>query len=127
MKKVVEILFELQRLELKSEEDSVDRQAEIDAIRRRIPTPVLVNFDRFQVRGKKGVAIVRHDVCMECHLQIPRGVVASISTTEEGQRCGNCGRYLYLPAEEPAIPALAPARASKAEKPRRKRELTHAN
>src|SRR5205823_9447130 len=104
-------------------EDLVDRGTEIQGLRKKIPASLLVSYDRFQMRGKRSVSIVRHDVCNECHLQIPRGVVASLASGEEVQRCGNCGRYLYLPADE--LVSAPPPPLAKPVKTRRKKELAH--
>ena len=120
MTKIVERLFELQKLELQTDADSVGRVAEIKAARAKIPVHILENFERLRVRGEKAVAVVRHGVCGECHLQIATGVLQSLASGEEVQRCGNCGRYLHLPDDEPVCPPPAPA------KKRRKKELLHA-
>jgi len=113
MKKIIESLFELQTLHLKSHRDLGDRDSQIGSLRKKIPAQLLISFDRAQVRGKKSVSVVRNSVCTECHLQIPIGVVAALASGDDIQRCGNCGRYLYLepqalitpqPQPEPAKP-----------------------
>src|SRR5947208_3530459 len=118
MNKIIDELFELQKLNLRPKANS----AEIEALRKKIPAQLLVNFDRALTRGKKSVAMVRSGVCSECHLQITIGVVTSLASNEEIQRCGNCGRYLYLVPGEPLVPAPAPAKPVKT---RRKKELAH--
>ena len=128
MKKEVDYLFELQKLQLKGKGTQAERGAEIEALRKKIGAGLLVGFDRFIERGKKSVAIVRHGVCSECHLQIPRGLVMNLTSSGDVQRCGNCGRYLYLPPEETVAPA-APVAVSTATpaKSRRKSEMAHAH
>jgi len=128
MKKIIESLFELQSLHLQSKGDRVDRESQIGSLRKKIPAQLLINFDRSQIRGKKSVSVVRNCVCTECHLQIPLGVVTALASGEEIQRCGNCGRYLYL---EPGTPVVTPPPAPvKTVKPRRKKvaaEIAHAS
>jgi len=124
MRKIVEDLLALQDLHYsKRKGDSAEHGAEIEALRKRIPAPLLVTFDRSQIRGRKSVSLVRNGVCNECHLQIPIGVVTSLASSEEIQRCGNCGRYLYLAKQEPVAPVPPPP--VKSAKPRRKKELAH--
>src|SRR4051794_22800908 len=127
MKKIIESLFELQSLHLQTKRDLVDRDSQIGSLRKKIPAQLLINFDRSQIRGKKSVSVVRNCVCTECHLQIPLGVVTALASGEEIQRCGNCGRYLYL---EPGTPVMPPPAPVKPVKPRRKKavaEIAHAS
>ena len=119
MKKIVQSLFELQKLPQTGKKDSLDPESRIACLRKEIPAAFLVNFDRFQMRGKKGVAIVRNGVCTECHLTVPIGVVAALAAGAEIQRCGNCGRYLYLPENEAVVAPVVPVKPVKV---RRKKE-----
>lgn len=91
-------LLKLQELEFGNlGNDSLE--AEISALRRKIPTPILDHYDRLTARGKKGVAIVRHQVCTGCHMRIPIGAILTLMHAEDIQTCGNCGRYLVLSPE----------------------------
>jgi hypothetical protein len=67
-----------------------------------------------RARGKKGVAIARNGVCIECHMRIPIGVLATLTMGADIQLC-SCGRYLFLPAALPAAPPIPakPKRRSK--------------
>jgi predicted nucleic acid-binding Zn-ribbon protein len=76
----------------------------MEAIRKTIPGVVLTHYDRLLAHGKKGVAIVRNGVCTECHLRVATGALAALAHENDIQVCGNCGRYLFLPANEPAVP-----------------------
>jgi predicted nucleic acid-binding Zn-ribbon protein len=129
MKKIIESLFELQNLHLQSKRELVaDRELRIGTLRKKIPAQLLVNFDRSQIRGKKSVSVVRNSVCTECHLQIPIGVVTALASGDEIQRCGNCGRYLYLPEGATVTPPPAvPAKPVKARRKKEARELAHAS
>jgi hypothetical protein len=51
-------------------------------------------------RGKTGLAAVRHQVCMGCHMRIPIGAIIRLMHAEDVQLCDNCGRYLYLPNDD---------------------------
>ena len=77
----------------------------MEAIRKTIPGIVLTHYDRLLAHGKKGVAIVRNGVCTECHLRVAIGALADLAHESDIQVCGNCGRYLFLPTNEPVVPA----------------------
>jgi len=51
---------------------------------------------------------VRNGVCTECHLRVAIGALADLAHATDIQVCGNCGRYLYLPPQETAAPAVLP-------------------
>ena len=85
----MEQLLALQKLQLETTMHSLNTEREILRLRKEVPAPVLGRVDRFLARGKKGVAIACNGVCSECHLGISSGI------------CDNCGRYLYLPEDEP--------------------------
>jgi hypothetical protein len=104
MKNIMENLFTLQTLQLQSGPGQRNRQGAIEAIRKTIPGAVLTHYDRLLAHGKKGVAIVRNGVCTECHLSVAIGALADLAHEGGVQVCGNCGRYLFLPANEPAVP-----------------------
>ncbi len=97
MKTVLSSLFELQKIEILSTTESSPK---VDRLREQIPAEMIDVYERFRVRGRKAVAIVRNGVCGECHLRIPMGTLVDLMHGEV-QRCGNCGRYLYLPEDAP--------------------------
>jgi predicted nucleic acid-binding Zn-ribbon protein len=125
----MEHLLALQKLELDIKPLTLEHEAEVLKLREQVPAPILGHFDWLIVRGKKGVAIARNGVCSECHLRITSGTLASLVYTTEVQVCGNCGRYLYLPEDEPLgltdspPPANAPAKT--VAKRTRKKALAH--
>jgi predicted nucleic acid-binding Zn-ribbon protein len=98
MKQLSANLLKLQELEF---DDASDRnvQTGILALRKKIPQPILDHYDRLTARGKKGVAVVRHQVCTGCHMRIPLGAILTLMHEEDIQTCENCGRYLVLPPE----------------------------
>lgn len=101
MIKMMEDLLALQ--EMQGRRGKAAREGDIEALRRGIPDPILGHYDRLQVRGKKGVAILRNGVCTECHMRVPLGTLLTLAHGQDVQLCGNCGRYLYLPATETVL------------------------
>jgi hypothetical protein len=116
MRQIMENLLKLQTFQLQSTSLSLENKSEILKLREKIPGPILGRFDRLVARGKKGVAIVHNGACGECHLRLPSGTAADLRFTHELHVCDNCGRYLYLPADEtpggdkPAPSPKAPVR-----------------
>ena|SRR4051812_38141361 len=76
-------------------------------LRNSIPQPILAHYDRLVARGKKGVALVRNQVCTGCHMRLPIGTVNTLMQNHDIQLC-DCGRYIYL-APEPAPVAEQPS------------------
>jgi predicted nucleic acid-binding Zn-ribbon protein len=109
-KELFQNLLRLQELEFSEARDG-SAEAAISKLRRKIPLPILEHYDRLTARGKTGMAAVRHQVCMGCHMRIPIGAVITLMHGDDIQMCDNCGRYLYLPDdghnEPPPVPAEA--------------------
>lgn len=99
MNALLQNLLLLQSLE-SGETTDKNTKTRATELRAQIPVPILAHYDRLSVRGKKGVAIVRNQVCTGCHMRVPIGVISSILHGQDIQLCGNCGRYLCLPEEE---------------------------
>ena len=116
MKELFQNLLKLQDLEFADARGS-SAEAAISQLRRKIPLPILEHYDRLAVRGKKGVAIVRNQVCTGCHMRIPIGAINTLMHGDDIQMCETCGRYLYLPPETPNQPLEVPVEAKPA-KPR---------
>lgn len=98
MKELFQNLLRLQELEF-GELSNGSVEAAISQLRRKIPLPILEDYDRLTARGKTGMAAVRHQVCMGCHMRIPIGAVIRLMHADDIQMCDNCGRYLYLPSD----------------------------
>lgn len=116
MNELLQTLLKLQALEFE-EVQATDTEAMIAALRAKIPPQILGHYDRLVARGKKGVAMVRDQVCTGCHMRLPIGTIMTLKHDRDIQLCESCGRYLYLPpaaATEPAQPAIAPRAAKKA-------------
>jgi predicted nucleic acid-binding Zn-ribbon protein len=115
-------LFELQSLEFEATVQP-DTEDQIAALRAKIPQPVLSHYDRMGDRGKKGVALVRHQTCSACHMGVPLGQILHLKSGADICLCGSCGRYLYLREEATEKTGLpAPKTAGKT----RRKQLAHA-
>ena len=123
---VIHNLLKLQALEF-GETANKSVEAQTAELRGNIPQPIVSHYDRLRVRGKKGVAVVRNQVCTGCHMHVPIGQITMLMRGEDVQLCESCGRYLYLPdqAETEAMARLEAAKpvAKVAAKPRKRRAL----
>ncbi len=125
MNALLQNLLKLQSIEF-GEVTERNSKALAAELRGKIPAPILAHYDRLRVRGKKGLALVRNQVCSGCHMQVPLGVITTIMHNEDLQLCGNCGRYLCLPEEAKTTgTATATTAHSPEEKPRRRKTAAH--
>jgi predicted nucleic acid-binding Zn-ribbon protein len=92
MNELMQNLFELQSLEFETPLQP-DSERRITGLRAKIPNPVLSHYDRLADKGKKGVAILRNQVCTGCHMNVPVGVALDLKRGEDVCLCANCGRY----------------------------------
>ena len=101
-------------------------QTEMTELRAQIPPQILGHYDRLVVRGKKGVAVIRNQVCSGCHMRLPIGTINTLMQGHDIQLCDTCGRYLYLPdpAETEFVEKLAAVKP--AAKQRKRKGLSHA-
>jgi predicted nucleic acid-binding Zn-ribbon protein len=137
MNSILQNLLKLQALEF-GETTAKNVEAQTAELRGNIPQPIIGHYERLRVRGKKGIAVVRNQVCTGCHMHVPIGQINMLMRDEDVQLCESCGRYLYLPdpaetaaqalvetAKAAAKPAAKPA-VKTAAKPRKRRVLAHA-
>jgi predicted nucleic acid-binding Zn-ribbon protein len=129
MNTTLQDLLKLQALEF-GETSEKNVEALAAELRAKLPLPIVGHYDRLRVRGKKGVAIVRNQVCTGCHMRVPIGQITELMRGEDIQLCESCGRYLYLPepaAAEPTVQAEAPKPKKKTlAKARKRRALAAA-
>jgi predicted nucleic acid-binding Zn-ribbon protein len=121
MNDLLQNLIKLQALKFGEVQDK-NVEAAMAELRVKIPTQILAHFDRLVARGKKGVAIVRNQVCTSCHMSVPIGVIVTLRQGQDIQLCESCGRYLYLPPDwdsKAAEPAVAPKPGKKTRKPKK--------
>ena len=127
MNELLTNLLKLQTLEFDpaTQPNCESQKAEIRTL---IPPPILGHYDRLVSRGKKGVALVRNQVCTGCHMRLPIGTINTLMQGQDLQLCDSCGRYLCLPdpaAAQPAeVPVLPPAKPAR--KPRKSKALAPA-
>ena len=118
MNKLLQNLIELQSLEFSAAKDKTTETAKAE-LRAKIPSQILSHYERLVARGKKGIAVVRNQVCTSCHIHLPIGVIMTLMHGRDIQLCESCGRYLYLPPTETTeIPG--PAASPKPKKKTRK-------
>lgn len=123
-------LLKLQALEF-NETRQKNVEAQMTQLRGSIPAQILGHYNRLVARGKKGVAVVRNQVCTGCHMQLPIGTINTLMQGQDIQLCDTCGRYLYLPdpAESQFVERLAAAKpagksaAKPAPKPRKRKTV----
>jgi len=112
--KIIQRLFEVQKLEMGPNAECSETRQAIETLRKEIPEQILGHYDRLRQRDKKGVALVRHGVCSGCQMQLASGIHAQLFRDDDIGVCDTCGRYLLLapeeapggkpPAETPASP-----------------------
>jgi len=110
MKKLIKNLLELQTLQFTATKPA-STEKQINELRAGIPPQILAHYDRLVARGKKGVSVIRNQVCTACHVQVPRNTVLILMNGTDIQICENCGRYLSPP--ETTIAPEPPAKTKK--------------
>src|SRR5215831_411726 len=107
MNDILQNLFQLQTLDFQGKKSDLAQAA---GLRASIPQGMLTNYDRARARGKKGITLLRNNVCTNCRMQVPVAVTASLMRGAV-EVCGNCGLYLCLPEpEDMPLPKPAPTR-----------------
>jgi predicted nucleic acid-binding Zn-ribbon protein len=118
LNELLQNLIKLQSLEFEEIKDP-NAETVMKELRARIPSQILAHYDRIVVKGKKGITMVRDQVCTGCHMRVPIGAIMSLKHGEDIQLCESCGRYLYLAPAAPAEPAKS-AEPTPGSKPGRK-------
>jgi predicted nucleic acid-binding Zn-ribbon protein len=106
MNEMMRNMLKLQTLEFADKPDK-NAVTVIAELRGNIPPQFLVHYDRLRVRGKKGLAPVRNQVCSACHMRLTLGVIMTLKHDQDMQLCENCGRFLFLPDETETAPIAA--------------------
>ncbi len=129
---VLQDLLKLQALEF-GESTEKNNAAQAAELRGKLPPTIVGHYDRLRVRGKKGVVMVRNQVCTGCHMRVPIGTITELMRGEDIQLCESCARYLYLPdpaeaesvkpVEATKLKAKAKGKAKAPAKPRKRRPL----
>ena len=119
-------LFKLQAIDFDESTDP-NCATQREELRARVPQQILAHYDRLVARGKKGVAIVRNQVCTGCHMRLPIGTINTLMQGQDIQLCDSCGRYLILAQPEPPKPEEPAAPAKPATKARKRKALANAD
>ncbi|MBI4622501.1 MAG: hypothetical protein HY736_04665 [Verrucomicrobia bacterium] len=114
MSTIVNDLFALQQILARGDSAPAAKMALIQPLRERVPPAILAHFLRSLACGRRGVSLVRHGVCSECHIRVARATIHSLARPTDLHLCESCGAFLMLAPEEmpEAVPAptpLAPA------------------
>ena len=128
LNELLQNLIKLQSLEFSEVEDK-DTEAARTELRAKIPSQILGHYDRLAAKGKKGITMVRDQVCTGCHMRVPIGGIMALKHGEDIQLCESCGRYLYLPPATEAEPAKTvepKANPKPARKPRKSKKSLQA-
>jgi predicted nucleic acid-binding Zn-ribbon protein len=123
MNELLTNLLNLQALQF-NETGEKSTEAKVAELKALIPQPILAHYERLVARGKKGVALIRNQVCTGCHMRLPIGTINTLMQGQDVQLCDSCGRYLCLPSPEVPPPAQTES-ASKAisKRPRKRKPL----
>ena len=124
LNELLQNLIKLQSLEFSEVEDK-DTEAAMTELRAKIPSQILGHYDRLVAKGKKGITMVRDQVCTGCHMRVPIGGIMALKHGDDLQLCENCGRYLFLAPATEAAPAKSAEPAAKpkpARKPRKSKK-----
>jgi hypothetical protein len=125
MNGMLQNLLKLQALEF-GDRSSGGENAEVATLRTQIPPQILGHYDRLRARGKKGIAVIRNQVCTGCHMRLPIGTINTLMQGSDIQLCDTCGRYLYLPTADETTFVEAVVATKPAPKPRKRRALANA-
>jgi hypothetical protein len=106
MKELLNNLLKLQVIQFQ-EAPGKSAMAEVEALRVLVPAQVLAHYDRLVARGKKGVALVKNQVCTGCHMRLPIGTINTLMQGTDIRLCEMCGRFLLLVPQTPEVPAVA--------------------
>jgi hypothetical protein len=108
VRNILENLLALQNVELVPGKATPERDAQILALRDRIPQRLLTHYDSLMANGRKGVALVRHGVCGECRQLVGASALNGFLHDDPIQICIHCRRFLYWSAPEAeGLPAAA--------------------
>lgn len=122
MHAITDTLLTLQPTLARKDGDPAKKQAAIEELRRTVPAPVLAHFLRLLACDRRGVAVVNHGVCSECHIRVPHATLHSLIDPTDLHLCENCGCYLTLAPGERHANGTAPV----ARRVRRRPELAMA-
>ncbi|MGA3007241.1 MAG: hypothetical protein ABSE59_05050 [Opitutaceae bacterium] len=116
MSSYIQDMFVLQQLVLQKGPATSERQAAIRQLRAKVPDPIRAHCERLLALGRKGVSLVQHGVCSECHIRIPSGTLASMTMDSKQENiylCESCGCYLRADPAAPVAPTATKRKSSR--------------
>jgi predicted nucleic acid-binding Zn-ribbon protein len=121
LNELLQNLIKLQSLQFGEKKDK-GVMAAMTELRTKIPSQILAHYDRIVAKGKKGITMVRDQVCTGCHMRVPIGAIMTLRHGEDIQLCESCGRYLYLAPQTETVPATPTAPPKPVKKTRKSKK-----
>ena len=118
LNELLQNLIKLQSLEF-SEIEEKNTEAAMAELRGKIPSQILGHYDRLVAKGKKGIALVRDQVCTGCHMRVPIGGIMALKHGE-GPPALRELRSLSLSAAGRPAESVKPTESTAGSKPGRK-------
>lgn len=78
----------------------------IERLRRKLPGPVIAQFDALIVAAPDAVAQLADGVCLGCHQMLPARVAAAVRYSKGLEQCDHCGRFLFCASNAPRYIAI---------------------
>jgi len=92
--------FELRRAGL-TQNRRQELEAQVGAIRGRLPTALLTYHDRRARAGNATIAAIHNSTCGGCHLKLPLGMLADLGQPGRIAVCPHCGIFVFKVAQNP--------------------------
>lgn len=119
MTKLIQDLLALQTILKLGPAATPEQKDEIEPLKLAIPPAILGHFLRQLANGRRGIALVHHGVCSECHIRVSHATVHMLGRSNDLLLCENCGAFIAL---DPVDAAALAAPAAPLPKPRRVRK-----
>ncbi len=112
MNKNLELLLQLEELALlrrglqqagplAEEADPAELNDRINRLRRKLPGPVLSEFDRLARRYANIVTVVANNICQGCQEELSPRLARQVAHAHQLAQCEHCGRFLILQENAP--------------------------
>lgn len=102
---ILNTLIQLDQLDHAPEQSRMPEK--VEALRRRLPPPILAYYSRCRTQGRKPVVMMSGDgLCRGCSLRASRGVLVALQRGRDIQVCEHCGSYLLWETASLNAPAV---------------------
>lgn len=85
-----------------------ETKAQIESLQKKLPAAFVAHLLRSIACGRRGVALVRHGVCCECHIRVASATLHSLARPGDLHLCESCGCFLKLDPADVDIPVSSP-------------------